>query len=96
MSKLNSIFLYAKECESIHCINNVKYYEGKKCYDCIIEEDKKFIPIKKQKICHQPYVYDKKSNLLIYDMDNFNKNIKEPKPKMFSIEFLQKFYNMKV
>ena len=42
------------------------------------------------------YTYDKKSNLLICNMDDFNKNIKESNPKMFSIEFLQKFYNMKL
>ena len=98
-SNTNSISLYGKECESIYCINNVKYYEGKKCHDCSIGETEKFIPLKKQKTLDESYMkytYDKKSNLLICNMDDFNKNIKESNPKMFSIEFLQKFYNMKL
>jgi hypothetical protein len=86
-----------KECESLECINILKNYENRKCYDCLFEEEN-FIPLKKQKKSHEPDIkckYDKTSNLFIYDVENL-KNIKEPKPKMFSIGFLQKFYNMKV
>jgi hypothetical protein len=99
-SGTNLISLYGKECESIYCINNVKYYEGKKCHDCSIEESEKFIPLKKQKKSHEEprikYTYEKKSNLIVYNMEDFNKGVKEPNPKMFSIDFLQKFYDMKV
>lgn len=99
-SGTNLISLHGKECESIYCINNVKFYEGKKCHDCILEEREKFIPLKKQKKSHEEsstnYTYDKKSNLIVYNMEDFNKSVKEPKPKMFSIDFLQKFYDMKV
>ena len=100
-SASNKRSLYEKECESIYCINYITCYDDKKCYDCHNLEKlyNTFIPLKKMKKNTEDlnHKYDAKSNVLICKLHSDVKNsIIEPEPKMFSLEFLQKFYDMQV